>query len=224
MNKISIIVGGIILIIVGVVLAKDMAIKKELSMVEQAQEVKSDDNEQKEIDSSISLKRVNGVWTSTSTGDYSIDTNSLKFEFTGYKPGGEHVGTFNTATVNIGLDTEGNPVQAEMSFEVSSVKTDTSALDTHLQTADFFNATEHPNITVKLKNVKGISETSAQAIVDITMKGVTKTISVPVSFVKTEGQTKFMIDTRVNIADFAIAYGPVLNEVRITTEGVILKK
>ena len=65
-------------------------------------------------------------------------------------------------------------------------------------------------------------ETSAQAVTEITMKGVSKTVSVPVTFAKTESGTKFMFDTRVAIGDFGIAYGPVLNEVRVTGEGEIV--
>jgi polyisoprenoid-binding protein YceI len=63
-----------------------------------------------------------------------------------------------------------------------------------------------------------------EAVVDLTMKGVTKTLIVPVTVTSEEGSAMFKIDTRVKISDYSIAYGPVLDEVRIMLEGKIVKK
>jgi polyisoprenoid-binding protein YceI len=223
----KIIIGVIIIIVAvgGYIFIKDRQIKKELSTVEQSQEVKENtEKNNRETASNITLNKTNGTWSVFQAGEYTIDPASLKFTFTGYKPGGEHTGTFNSIKSEIGLDKDGVPVSANMVIDIASVKTDSEAVDKHLQTADFFDAVNNPNITVDIKSIEIEGESSAKALTDITMKGVTKTISMPVTFVKVTNGTKFMIDTRVNIADFGIAYGPVLNEVRINTEGVVSKK
>ncbi|MEY4440698.1 MAG: hypothetical protein RLY49_324 [Candidatus Parcubacteria bacterium] len=223
----KIIIGGIIIIVAvgGYVFIKDRQIKKELSTVQESQEVKgSAEKNTRETASSITLSKTNGTWSVSQTGEYTIDPKSLKFTFTGYKPGGEHTGTFNSIKSEIGLDKDGVPVSANMVIDIASVKTDSEAVDKHLQTVDFFDVANNPNITVNIKSIQIENETSAKAITDITMKGVTKTISMPIAFARAANGTKFMIDTRVNIADFGIAYGPVLNEVRVTAEGVIMKK
>lgn len=225
MSKIIIGVIIILAVIGGYFFIKDRQIKKELSDVEESQEVQGDTKTNtKEVASTVTLNKTNGTWTVSQTGEYTVDPTSLKFTFTGYKPGGQHVGTFNSIKSEIALDKDGIPVNANMTIDIASVKTDTGAVDKHLQTADFFDAANNPNIVVSVKSIQVESETSAKAITDITMKGVTKTISMPVTFAKEANGTKFMIDTRVNIADFGIAYGPVLNEVRITAEGIISKK
>lgn len=225
MRKIIITIVAILIVIGGYLFIKDRQIKQELSKVEESQEVQGDTKTNaKEVASTVTLNKTNGIWTISQTGEYTVNPASLKFTFTGYKPGGQHVGTFNSIKSEIALDKDGIPVNVNMTIDISSVKTDTEAVDKHLQTADFFDAVANPTITVNVKSIQMESETSAKAITDITMKGVTKTISMPVTFVKEATGTKFMIDTRVNIADFGIAYGPVLNEVRISAEGVVSKK
>jgi polyisoprenoid-binding protein YceI len=180
--------------------------------------------EQKQSASTVTMARTGGVWSVSQTGEYTVDPTTVKFEFTGYKPGGQHIGTFNTMNATVGLDAEGNPINASLSMDVSSVKTDSEQLDKHLQTADFFDSAVNPKIDVKINSINMTGDTSAQAVTEISMKGVTKTVSVPVTFAKTSKGTKFMFDTRVVIGDFSIAYGPVLNEVRVTGEGEIVKK
>lgn len=225
MKKIGIIVGVIILVMVSFVLVKDAIIKKELSKVAETQVVETSTNKEvfKKTDSTITLQRKAGVWTASPSGIYAVDLASLSLEFVGYKPGGEHTGTFNNLSGEISLDPEGNPLQAQIILEVNSVKTDAAALDKHLQAPEFFNAAKYDVIEAFIKEIKFEPETKL-AVVDLTMKGITKTLIVPIVINSEADLTAFEIDTRVNIKDYNIAYGPVLNEVRIMLRGKILKK
>lgn len=225
MRKIIISVIIILLAVGGYFFVKDRQIKSELSKVEQAQETNQNATSTKKVVASeISATRTNGVWSITNKGEYTLDSKSLTFDFIGYKPGGEHVGTFNNMKVDIALDESGQPISSVISMDISSVKTDTEAVDKHLQTADFFDVASNPGISVIISDFIKENDTTAKAVTSITMKGVTKTLSIPVALTPVNEGVKFSVDTRINISDFGIAYGPVLNEVRVKAEGVVSKK
>jgi polyisoprenoid-binding protein YceI len=216
---------GVIIILAGVyIFIKDQQIKKELSTVEESQFVeRGATTTSAQATSAVQATRTNGVWSSTSTGQYLLDATSLKFEFTGYKPGGEHVGTFNAIKADIGIDEKGNPVSAKIVFDPNTVKTDETKLDEHLQAPEFFDTAVYSEATAVIKEFKKEGD-SIRAITDLTMKGVTKTLSVPVNIVTVDGKVTFNIDTKIKISDYSIAYGPVLDEVRVALSGVVYKK
>jgi polyisoprenoid-binding protein YceI len=170
----------------------------------------------------VTINRNAGAWNIKQTGEYTVDPSSLKFEFTGYKPGGEHAGTFNNLQSEINLDSNGNPVSGKIIFDPKSVKTDSAKLDEHLQTPEFFDTTTYSEITALIKEFK-TEGNSVFAITELTMKGVTKTLSIPIKIVKADDGVVFSLDSRIKISDYSIAYGPVLDEVRVTLSGVLHK-
>jgi polyisoprenoid-binding protein YceI len=198
---------------------------EELAGIEESQFVDSN-GEQNDavVASEINLSRTNGAWSVTSTGDYTIDTSTLKFEFTGYKPGGQHIGTFQNLTGSIALDAAGEAIGAVLKLDPKSIKTDTAAVDTHLQADVFFDTANHPEVTVAVKSVEEVSDTSANAITDITIKGNTKTLSIPVRIEKTATGTKFWVDTKIKISEYKMAFGPVQDDVRVVASGELKKK
>lgn len=225
MKKIIISILVIVLVIVGYVFIKDKKIKKELSNIEQSEFVDSTKTiDSNTVASQIKVLRTNGVWNIASQNEYTVKQDSLIFEFTGYKPGGQHVGTFNTMSADILLDAKGNPVGANFVLDPASVKTDSEGLDKHLQAPEFFDTTAYPKITVAIKEMRNVAPAEFQAITDLTMKGVTKTLSVPVKITPTEAGFKFVVDTRIIISDYHIAYGPVQDEVRLVLGAELYKK
>jgi len=225
MKKIIISIVAIAIIIGVYIFIQDKRIKKELSNVEESQFVdQNNSTSTAPVSASESaITRVNGVWTVNSTQEYTIDPASLKFEFTGYKPGGQHVGTFNTMDATLSFDEAGAPIGLVMNIDPTSVKTDTEAVDKHLQAPEFFDTATYPNVTVVIKEIKKEGN-SIKAITDLTIKGVTKTLAVPVTISLVEGGIKFDVDTRIKISDYKMAYGPVQDEVRVTLSGVVKKK
>ncbi len=225
----KIIVIGIILvvIIVGVyVFVKDTQIKRELETVERSEfsEGAVGVQNSNEVDSQITIVRTNGEWNITETGEYTLDPSSLIFEFTGYKPGGFHTGTFNAVTANVSLDADGVPVTSSIVFDVASVVTDSAGVDKHLQAPEFFDAANSPQITVEIKGMEKRDDQSYLAIADITMSGQTKTLSIPVQMGAVEGGVSFAVDTKIKISEYGMAYGPVQDDVRIVAKGVLKKK
>ena len=227
-NTIMSLLGLALVVGVGIgifVYVKDRQIKQELSGVERSEFVDSNANGSDEIVASeINLTRVNGSWTVTDSGDYTIDPSTLKFEFTGYKPGGQHVGSFQNMTADIAFNAAGDVIGGILKIDPTSVKTDTEAVDKHLQDGVFFDTANHPQVTVVIKEIQRESDTSLKAITDITIKGITRTLSIPVAIGENGENMKFAVDTRIKISEWNMAFGPVQDEVRVVASGELKKK
>jgi polyisoprenoid-binding protein YceI len=236
MNKIVVNILAIVVIIViiigGYIFIKNKQIKTSLEGVEQAEFVDGTGVQNTNpVASEISIVRTNGEWSVSETGrsisetgPYTIDPSSIKFEFTGYKIGGQHVGTFNEINSQIALDEDGMPIILGMLLSPVSIKTDSEGVDKHLQAPEFFDTEKFSDIRVVVKGVEVESLVSIKAITDITIKGVTKTIAVPVTLSPVEGGTRFDVDTKIKISEWSMSYGPVLDDVRIVASAVLKTK
>lgn len=69
---------------------------------------------------------------------------------------------------------------AKIAFEaaVDSIDTKNEQRDTHLKSADFFNAENHPKLTFISKSLKKKSDNVFELIGDITIRGITKEIKI----------------------------------------------
>ncbi len=229
MNKIvkSILAVALIIgiIIGGYIFIKDKQIKTSLEGVEQSEFTdKTGTQNTNPIASEISITRTAGQWTVSENGSYTIDPSSIKFEFTGYKIGGEHTGTFNDIKSELALDAQGMPVALGIIFAPASVKTDSEGVDKHLQAPEFFDTAKYSDVQVVVKGVEIESPTSIKAITDITIKGITKTVAVPVKISLVTGGMKFDVDTKIKISEWSMAYGPVQDDVRVVVSGVMKNK
>lgn len=99
----------------------------------------------------------------------------------------------------------------EFTAKMTSVDTGVAGRDNHLRTADFFEVEKYPEMTFKSTSVtkkgKGYILTG-----DLTMKGVTKSVSFPfnvVGFVKNQRGTVMGVtaETSINRRDFGVNYG-----------------
>jgi polyisoprenoid-binding protein YceI len=91
-------------------------------------------------------------------------------------------GSFGAYTGSIEFDAE-NPseLKANATIEVKSIDTANEDRDKHLTGADFFDADTHPTITFTTTRVEGTIP-DLTLIGDLTIKGVTKEIALPVEF------------------------------------------
>ena len=89
-------------------------------------------------------------------------------------------GRFNEPTGAITLDSA-DPSKSSFNIEIAAEKVDTGndKRDAHLRTPDFFDAKQFPTITFKSTSVKGSGD-SFEVSGDLTLHGVTKSITVPV--------------------------------------------
>ncbi|UNY99812.1 YceI family protein [Zhouia spongiae] len=96
------------------------------------------------------------------------------------------------------------------SAKVDSINTKNKDRDTHLKSADFFDAENHPELSFVSKSFDG--ET---LIGNITMRGITKEVNLNVDFngiaVDPYGQTKagFEMEGQINRKDFGLSWGAV---------------
>ena len=139
-------------------------------------------------------------------------------------------GHFGTFDASIESDRE-DFTDAKISFEanVATINTKNEQRDGHLKSADFFDAEQFPKISFVSSSVKKISDHELKVTGNLTMRGVTKTVTLDVIYNGTvagfSGATiaGFEIRTRLNRFDFGLQWNAlteaggvvVSNEVRI---------
>jgi polyisoprenoid-binding protein YceI len=93
---------------------------------------------------------------------------------------------FNDVDATLVLDAE-HPENSQIDVTITAANIDSGVakLDAHLKSADFFNTAENPKITFKSTGFTRDSETDGTMVGDLTMMGVTKSISFAVSLIGT---------------------------------------
>ena len=113
--------------------------------------------------------------------------------------------------------------------DVNSINTNNEQRDTHLKSADFFDAENHPKMTFESTSVKKISDHEMEVKGKLTLRGVTKEVSLNVIYngvVSGFGDVKvagFDISTKLNRFDYGLQWNAlteaggvvVSNEVKI---------
>ncbi len=108
-------------------------------------------------------------------------------------------------------------VKADATIEVASINTREQKRDEHLRSADFFDATAHPTITFKSKRVEGISGHKFNLVGDLTMRGVTKEVTLNVEATPAikgmRGETRMgaQATARLNRQDFGVKWNRALD-------------
>ena len=135
---------------------------------------------------------------------------------------GNAYGRFNKPTGGVVVD-NGAPTSFEFEVKTDNVDTANAKRDAHLKSPDFFDAKQFPTITFKSKEVKSTGENKFDVTGDLTLHGVTKTITVPAT--KTgEADTKMMgyrtgweVQTDLKRSDYGIngLQGPVGDDVHL---------
>lgn len=104
----------------------------------------------------------------------------------------------------------------EVTIDATSVNTDNESRDKHLRSADFFETDKYPTITFKSTAVKEVSKGKLEVTGNLTMKGVTKQVTFPITNAGTRPGMKpgtvlaGFIDgsLKLNRMDYGIKYGP----------------
>ncbi|MEO8033349.1 MAG: YceI family protein [Acidobacteriota bacterium] len=106
----------------------------------------------------------------------------------------------------------------EFTIKTASINTGTADRDKHLRSAEFFDAEKYPEITFKSTSIKATSKKNVFSVTgNLTMRGVTKTITLPVEFLGTGkdpwGNEKagFSLDTTLNRKDYGINWNKALD-------------
>ena len=129
-------------------------------------------------------------------------------------------------------------VKADAVIEVASINTREPKRDDHLRSADFFDAATYPKITFKSKRVEGIRGSKFELIGDLTMRGVTKEITLHVEAtpiikgMNGEPRIGAQATTRLNRQDYGIKWNRSLDaggvvvgdEVQITLDLELIQR
>lgn len=128
------------------------------------------------------------------------------------------IGQFRTFDGSINLDrAKPNQSSVEFTIQAPSIDTGNEGRDKHLRSADFFDVEKFPTITFKSVSVTPKTKDQFDVVGDLTMHGVTKRVSLPVTFLgfqKTPRGEKaaFEIETTLNRKDFGILWNKALDE------------
>lgn len=109
-------------------------------------------------------------------------------------------------------------IKVDANIDVASVNTNDKGRDEHLRKADFFDTEKFPKMTFKSKKVKALGKGKFALTGDLTMKGVTKEVTLnvegPSQVIKDgRGGTKVgaSATTKINRKDFGLSYGGLMD-------------
>lgn len=105
----------------------------------------------------------------------------------------------------------------EFTIQAKSIDTGSENRDNHLRSADFFEVEKYPTISFKSTAVKPKGGNNYDVTGDFTMHGVTKRITIPVTFLGfAKGQrgekAGFEIETTLNRKDYGVIWNRALDE------------
>jgi polyisoprenoid-binding protein YceI len=146
---------------------------------------------------------------------YVLTPANTKITFVGTKPGGKHDGGFKEvsgAVIFVGSTLAGGRITVEIA--TPSLYSDTPKLTQHLLSPDFFEAKAHPKAKFVSSSIEAAKDGKHLVKGDLTLRGVTKSISFPVS-------TQFVDRELVINSEFAIskrAFGMTYGEGKIDDE------
>jgi polyisoprenoid-binding protein YceI len=141
-----------------------------------------------------------------------IDPTRSDVRFTVTKLGFEDVtGVFRESGGEIRFD----PARIEASsiqwrVRVASVKTDASNRDRSLQSPDYFDAATNPYLSFASRTVRAASAGALEVAGDITIRGVTKPLTITVRPQRTDAGPTFTTDFELDRYDFGVVGGSIM--------------
>ena len=125
-------------------------------------------------------------------------------------------GSFNTFSGEVEASENFETLNATFSAEVNSINTNSEQRDGHLKSPEFFDVEKFPNLTFVSKSInkkgEGEGEGEFELVGDLTIKDVTKTISLATTYEGTAtdpwGNVKagFEVSGKINRHDFGLVW------------------
>lgn len=96
----------------------------------------------------------------------------------------ETEGQFDNFDISVESKSDNNFEDAKINFsaDVNSINTDNEKRDQHLKSDDFFNAEKFPKMTFIGKSFKKVSEKNYKLVGDLTIRDVTKSVTLDVKY------------------------------------------
>ena len=142
------------------------------------------------------------------TFEGNIDTEASVLYWKGTKPTGSHNGTVKLKEGSLAVK-RGKIKSGSFTVDMSTIKDadGSKRLEGHLMNADFFDVEKYPTSTFVIKSAK-LKGGKVAITGDLTIKGNTKSITIPATLSEENGVTTLRSDTfEVNRAEFNVRYG-----------------
>lgn len=152
------------------------------------------------------------------SGSYSIDPAHSRIGFVARHAMVTKVrGSFNEFTGTGSLDTnELQQSKLALTIQAASIDTRNSDRDAHLRGNDFFDMETYPEITFRSTRVEQLDDTNFRVTGDLTIKAVTKSVSVDFEYTGTAvdpyGNTRIGFEgaTIINRKDYGVSWNAAL--------------
>ncbi|HYC63073.1 MAG TPA: YceI family protein [Thermoanaerobaculia bacterium] len=158
------------------------------------------------------------LFAQTATETFVVDRNHSTATFKVRHMMANVVGQFRDFTADVNID-RADPAKSSVDFTIQATSIDTGNAnrDNHLRSADFFDVAKFPTITFKSTSVTPKSKNEFDVTGDLTMHGVTKRVTLPVTFLgfgKTAKGEKagFEIETTIDRKDYGVVWNRTLDE------------
>lgn len=138
---------------------------------------------------------------------YKVDTQASSIDWIGRKITGQHTGKIKIFSGDLLVN--GNAIKGgSFVMDMSSMNSDSEKLTGHLKTDDFFSVEKNPTSKFVITKVTGAGKDRISVTGDLTIKGITQSISFPAT-VKKEGNAIVAVAKNVMIdrSKFDIRYG-----------------
>jgi len=134
-----------------------------------------------------------------------LDTSTIGF--TGSKVTGSHSGGFKEFSGHFFMaEGDDTPTAGEFMIQMESTWSDNEKLTGHLKAADFFDVEKFSTSTFKLTKAIKTGEGSYHVSGNLTMHGIEKNISFPVTASRVGSTASFKAEFDINRKDFDIVY------------------
>ncbi|MCK5816162.1 MAG: YceI family protein [Flavobacteriaceae bacterium] len=142
-----------------------------------------------------------------------VDAQSSKVTWRGFKAGTEHFGSIRVSEGTINIK-EGNLIGGSFKFDINSItdedmpKDDESNLKlvNHLKSPDFFDVEKFPTTSFEITEVNEV-EGHINVSGNLTIKGITKNITIPTEMGINDGVVTFKSDVfAIDRTDFGMRY------------------
>lgn len=140
-----------------------------------------------------------------------LDPERSEVRFTVTKLGFSDVtGVFRAFSGDVHYD-EAQPENSSVRWRVrvASVETGERDRDSSLQSPEYFDAARNPELSFESRSVRRIAD-RLDVTGDITIRGVTKTITIPVRVAERAGRRAFVTDFELDRYDYGVRGGRVM--------------
>lgn len=137
-------------------------------------------NSDTDTDATTTSDQQQAAVTDTS-GAFKVDTSRSVVQWTGYKPGGQHTGTFRISSGSINADTS-TITAGHFEINIAALKNedlsgdDKAKLEGHLKSADFFETSKYPTARFDITKVSPVNANGTDTAT-LKMKDATHIIS-----------------------------------------------